>query len=72
MAAYRDDERVLVEAIMDTFDGFVRGGRVISMGSANWSAERVCKDNDYTIRMGKAGFKATLLFRTLAIAIMGG
>ena len=62
---HRDDESIPVEQIMDSCDEFVRDGRVKALGSANWTARRIRKANDYAFRAGKAGFVATQLFWNL-------
>lgn len=52
---HRDNPKVPVEEIVDTFEEFLRRGWIKAYGMSNWTLERFAEAYDYAERMGYQG-----------------
>ncbi|MFV0254880.1 MAG: aldo/keto reductase [Erysipelotrichaceae bacterium] len=48
-ALHRDDENVPVSEIMETLDYLVKSGKILAIGTSNWSTSRIIEANEYAL-----------------------
>jgi len=65
---HRDDEDRPVEEIMDTLHGFIKAGKVRSVGASNWRAHRIEAANRYARSVGMPGFAVSEIQWSLALS----
>ena len=53
---HRDDVSLPVEDIVDTLNGLVNKGKILSFGGSNWTAARLAEANRYAAASGQMGF----------------
>ncbi|HIU48396.1 MAG TPA: aldo/keto reductase [Candidatus Avimonoglobus intestinipullorum] len=64
---HRDDVSKPVEEIIDTLDGLVKQGKILSYGASNWTAKRLREANAYAAKSGKRPFAASQIQWSLAV-----
>ena len=63
---HRDDEAILAGEIIETLNGFIRKGKIKSIGASNWKSSRVIEANRYAKEKGLSPFVATQVQWSLA------
>ena len=66
---HRDDERLLVEDIMDTLDSLVKKGKTRYIGMSNWSHKRIDEANRYATLTGKTQIISSQIQYSIARAV---
>ena len=67
---HRDDERLPVEPIMDTLNGFVKKGKTRYIGMSNWTSERINKANEYAEKNNMAPIISSQIQYSAAKAVV--
>ena len=66
---HKDDENVPVEGIVDSFNHFIKAGKVFAVGCSNWTVDRIKAANDYAKATGQYGFSASQINWSLATTL---
>jgi aryl-alcohol dehydrogenase-like predicted oxidoreductase len=64
---HRDDPTMQVGEIIDILNGFIREGKVLTIGASNWSHDRIAEANEYANNRGLFPFSASQIQWSCAI-----